>query len=99
MFESPNRERIVDGVNYLAIFRGKNKTHDAPLIILANYDTDDTEENPVDDNGSGIIALVTLAEHVSHQIASGKLDLERTLVFAATDVALSKYVSSRKFSF
>ncbi|OXA43970.1 hypothetical protein Fcan01_21188 [Folsomia candida] len=74
------------------VFHGsKNASEDAPLVILANYDTDESEVNPVDDNGSGIVALVALAEHVSHQITTGKLVLERTLIFAATDMALSKY--------
>jgi Zn-dependent M28 family amino/carboxypeptidase len=92
MFQGQNRELNVSGTNYLAVFQGKNTSADVPLIILANYDTGDTEDNVVDDNGSGVVALIALAEHVSQQIVKGKLDLERTLIFALTDMAIGKYV-------
>lgn len=94
MFVSSQRSdlKTVEGKNFLVIFEGaKNISEDEPLLILANYDTDESETNPVDDNGSGLVALVSLAGHISHQITSGKLILDRTLIFAATDAALTKY--------
>jgi Zn-dependent M28 family amino/carboxypeptidase len=90
-----NDERTIEASNFIVIFEGEaKKSEDEPLIILANYDTEETETNAVDDNGSGVVTLVALGHYLAHQISSGKMTLNKTVILAATDMAIYKYVTS-----
>ena len=84
--------------NYIAaLSRKSNETlnEDEPLMILANYDTDSatTAVNPVEDNGSGLAAMLVIAEFISKEIQAGKYELKHSILFVATDCSIYKYVS------
>jgi len=89
----------VNGMNYLCLLsphEKKTTEEDIPLIILANYDTDGplSAENPVEENGSGIAALLVLGDKFAQEIQSGALKLKHSIILAAVDASLEKYVNA-----
>ena len=86
-------EFVVTGTNFIVTFAGNETDTDEPLVIVANYDTDQNEENPIDDNGSGIVGLLALSSALAQQVSQKKVQLKHSIVFAAVDVSMYKYVS------
>jgi hypothetical protein len=104
LYNNNKQTSQVTGTNYIAVLSPKNnetKNEDEPLLIIANYDTDATDSgainnnnNPVEDNGSGLAAMLVVADFISKEIEAGKYELMHSIVFAATDASIFKYVSS-----
>jgi len=61
------------------------------LVLLANYDTELNAPNPLEENGSGVVLLVSIAEQLAHLLAQDKLALAHSVVIAFTDLAQGKY--------
>ena len=52
----------------------------------------DNAQNPVEENGLGGAAMLVLGERLAVDIHSGKLKLKHTVILAAVDASLQKYV-------
>lgn len=90
------KQTQVTGINYYAVLAQKenNTEEDSPLVILANYDTDTSlhAQNPVEENGSGIAALLVIGEKLAADIHSEKVKLKHTVILAAVDASIEKHV-------
>ncbi|XP_023932179.1 uncharacterized protein LOC106161641 [Lingula anatina] len=78
----PTTRSDVTGYNYIGVKRGLRygTADDRPVMLLAHYDTVSTTEG-VDDNGSGITALLQAAK----ALTSTGCTFNYTLMFAAVD--------------
>jgi len=86
----------VTGTNFITVLSQKeNKTsEDEPLVILANYDTDfKVGANPVEDNGSGVAALLVIGHQIAKDLEAKKYSLAHSIILAAVDVSFNKYDS------
>jgi hypothetical protein len=90
-FDERRAEVQITGMNIILVLKGsKPYKDDEPLMIMANYDSDENG-NVVDDNGSGIAALLVVGDYFAKQVKDEKLKLEHTVIFAATDTSIRKY--------
>jgi hypothetical protein len=80
----------VNGTNVILVLHGSaNATEDEPILLLANYDTA-TTANAIDE-GSGVVALLTLIESLVQDLPDKNVELKSSVIFAFTDVSHKKY--------
>lgn len=84
----------VDGQNIIVTFAGRNKgtVKDQILVIGAHYDSDRTPLLSIDDNGSGVVAMLEVARELANAIGHRKAVLHNTIIFVAFDVQLFELV-------
>ncbi|KAI0222528.1 hypothetical protein LSAT2_026231 [Lamellibrachia satsuma] len=85
-FHVPDGESFSDGVNIIYVLPGAQwgSSSDKLLVVVANYDTANSETPGVDDNGSGMAALLETARVLTSVAESCTFDT--TIIFAAIDL-------------
>lgn len=84
----------VHGQNIIVTFNGRNTgtIKDHILVIGAHYDSERTPILSIDDNGSGVVAMLEVARGLADAIVKRKAVLHNTLIFVAFDVQLFELV-------
>ena len=86
--------RQVEGENIIVTFQGEHfgTGKDSILVIGAHYDSD-ANTHGIDDNGSGMVALLESARHLASAISERGARLLDTVIFVAFDVQKLEHVS------
>ncbi|KAI0222530.1 hypothetical protein LSAT2_026233 [Lamellibrachia satsuma] len=89
-FHVPDGKSFSDGVNIIYVLPGAQwgSSSDKLLVVVANYDTANSETPGVDDNGSGMAALLETARVLTSVAESCTFDT--TIIFAALDFQRKK---------
>lgn len=84
----PNIATDIKGKNIIVTFAGRNrgKATDEILVIGAHYDSDASVLISIDDNGSGVVAMLEIARGLADAIVKRKAVLLNTIIFVAFDV-------------
>lgn len=84
----------VHGKNIIVTFGGVHRgtSKDQVLVIGAHYDSDRSPLLTVDDNGSGVVAMLETARELADAIVKRKAILYGTIIFVAFDVQLFELV-------
>lgn len=84
----------IQGQNVIVTFDGRNRGTDLDqiLVIGAHYDSDGAPLLSLDDNGSGVVAMLEVARGLSDAILNKKAVLVNTVVFVAFDIQKFEYV-------
>ncbi|CAG0898092.1 unnamed protein product [Darwinula stevensoni] len=79
------------GSNHIGILRGTewNTSRDEILVLGAHYDTDGSVTSGMNDNGSGVLALLKTAEHLKNLPDCSRPS--RTVLFVAFDFQIREY--------
>lgn len=97
----PNIATEIKGKNIIVTFAGRNrgKAGDEILVIGAHYDSDASVLISIDDNGSGVVAMLEIARGLADAIVNRKAVLVNTIMFVAFDiqnVSKQSYLTLRK---
>lgn len=84
----PNIATEIKGKNIIVTFAGRNrgKAGDEILVIGAHYDSDASVLISIDDNGSGVVAMLEIARGLADAIVNRKAVLVNTIMFVAFDI-------------
>lgn len=84
----------VKGQNIIVTFGGRNRrtARDSILVIGAHYDSDQSPLLTIDDNGSGVVAMLEVARELADAIVNRKAVLHNTIIFVAFDIQLFELV-------
>ncbi|KZS20474.1 Uncharacterized protein APZ42_012860 [Daphnia magna] len=84
----PNISTDIKGQNIIVTFSGKNrrKATDEILVIGAHYDSEASPLISIDDNGSGVVAMLEVARGLADAIVNRKAILLNTIMFVAFDI-------------
>ena len=91
---SPNTATQLKGQNIIVTFAGRNRrtVKDEILVIGAHYDSDSLPLLSIDDNGSGVVAMLEVARGLADAIVNRKAILHNTVVFVAFDIQRFEHV-------
>lgn len=91
---SPNTATPLNGQNIVVTFQGRNRrtVKDEILVIGAHYDSDFSPLLSIDDNGSGVVAMLEVARGLADAIVNRKAVLHNTIIFVAFDLQRFEYV-------
>ena len=78
----------VQGQNIIVTFRGRNwgTAYDEILLVGSHYDSDNMETMSLNDNGSGVVAMLEVVRSLSDAIVNQRALLLNTVIFVAFDV-------------
>lgn len=84
----------IHGENIIVTFAGRNRrtAKDSILVIGAHYDSDRSPLLTIDDNGSGVVAMLEVARELADAILNRKAVLHNTIIFVAFDIQLFELV-------
>ena len=90
-----NKTTLVDGQNIIVTFHGRHRgtLNDEILLVGAHYDSENSRLQSVNDNGSGVVAILECVRNLADAIVNQRLGLLNTVIFVAFDVQRSQYVS------
>ena len=91
---APGKTTEFSGQNIIVTFKGRNWQNgtDQILVIGAHYDSDASPLFCIDDNGSGVVAMLEVARQLSSAIVDRKAVLHNTVIFVAFDFQRFEYV-------
>lgn len=91
----PNR---VEGKNIIVTFDGSNRgtDRDQILVVGAHYESDGAPLLSIDDNGSGVVAMLEVARGLADAILNRKAVLLNTVIFVAFDIQQFEHVKQQK---
>ena len=89
-----NEPTPVNGQNIIVTFHGRNRgtVDDGILLIGAHYDSENLRLFSVNDNGSGVVAIMECVRSLSDTIVNQGAILLNTVIFVLFDVQRSQYV-------
>ena len=89
-----NQTTLLDGQNIIVTFRGRNHgtVLDDILLFGAHYDSENSRLQSVNDNGSGVVAILECVRSLSDAIVNQRAILLNTVIFVLFDVQRSQYV-------
>jgi len=89
-----NEPTPVNGQNIIVTFHGRNRgtVDDGILLIGAHYDSENLRLFSVNENGSGVVAIMECVRSLSDAIVNQGAILLNTVIFVLFDVQRSQYV-------
>ena len=89
-----NQTTLLDGKNIIVTFHGRNRGtfSDNILLVGSHYDSENSMLQSVNDNGSGVVAMLECVRNLVDAIVNQRLELLNTVIFVAFDVQRSQYV-------
>lgn len=104
---TPSFPSLITGENIVVTFMGRHVGTDRDQILLigAHYESDGAPLLSLDDNGSGVVAMLEVARGLADAIVNRKAVLLNTMIFVAFDIqqfehehaGSSKYSSGSQF--
>ena len=93
LYES-NESTTVEGQNIIVTFNGRNRgtSNDEILLVGAHYDSDNTGPLSLNDNGSGVVAMLEVVRGLADAIVNKRAVLLNTVIFVAFDVQRFEHV-------
>ena len=90
-----NESATVEGQNIIVTFHGRNRgtSNDEILLVGAHYDSDNTGPLSLNDNGSGVVAMLEVVRGLADAIVNKRAVLLNTVIFVAFDVQRFEHVS------
>ena len=90
----PNESTTVKGRNIVVTFNGLNrgKDRDEILLIGSHYDSDNSITRSLNDNGSGVVAMIEIIRNLADAIVNERAVLLNTVIFVAFDVQRFEHV-------
>ena len=75
----------VQGQNIIVTFHGRNwgTAYDEILLVGSHYDSDNTETMSLNDNGSGVVAMLEVVRSLSDGLVNQRHVLLNTVIFVA----------------
>jgi Zn-dependent M28 family amino/carboxypeptidase len=85
---------LLEGKNIIVTFHGRNRgtLSDNILLVGAHYDSENSMLQSVNDNGSGMVAMLECVRNLVDAIVNQRLELLNSVIFVAFDVQRSQYV-------
>ena len=92
----PNEPTTVEGKNIIVTFHGRNRgtSNDEILLVGSHYDSDNTGPLSLNDNGSGVVAMLEVVRGLADAIVNKRAVLLNTVIFVAFDVQRFEHVNS-----
>ena len=83
------------GQNIIVTFHGRNQgtKNDEIHLVGAHYDSDSSRLVAMNDNGSGVVAILECIQSLSDQIINKRTILMNTVIFVLFDVQRSQFVN------
>ena len=90
----PDEPTTVEGQNIIVTFHGRNRgtSNDEILLVGAHYDSDNTGPLSLNDNGSGVVAMLEVVRGLADAIVNKRAVLLNTVIFVAFDVQRFEHV-------
>ena len=94
LYKRPESTRL-KGQNIIVTFHGRNQgtKNDEILLVGAHYDSDSSRLVAMNDNGSGVVAILECIHSLSDQIINKRTILMNTVIFVLFDVQRSQFVN------
>ena len=91
-----SNELMVEGKNIIVTFHGRNRgtSNDEILLVGSHYDSDNTGPLSLNDNGSGVVAMLEVVRGLADAIVNKRAVLLNTVIFVAFDVQRFEHVKS-----
>ena len=92
----PNEPTTIDGKNIIVTFNGRNRgtAGDEILLVGSHYDSDNTGPLSLNDDGSGVVAMLEVVRGLSDAIVNKRAILLNTVIFVAFDVQRFEHVNN-----
>ena len=94
LYKQPESTTLT-GQNIIVTFHGRNQgtKNDEILLVGAHYDSDSSRLVAMNDNGSGVVAILECIQSLSDQIINKRTILMNTVIFVLFDVQRSQFVN------
>ena len=98
LYSQPESTRL-KGENIIVTFHGHNRwtKNDEILLVGAHYDSDSSRLVSINDNGSGVVAILESIQNLKLQIVKKGKILLNTVIFVLFDIQRSQYVIPYSF--
>ena len=95
-----NEPTTVEGKNIIVTFHGRNRgtSNDEILLVGSHYDSDNTGPLSLNDNGSGVVAMLEVVRGLADAIVNKRAVLLNTVIFVAFDVQRFEHVKFFSYS-